>query len=272
MKMILIVLVVILAAAAIVNGVMYFQQRNDIASLQTQLNAVKGDINTLTNITSTTATNPGQTVSTTVITQASQTDSSAIIALIPKIEPVVVRIDVSGTGFQASGSGFIIDSAGYVMTNQHVIDSATSINVTLQSGQQIAATVTAQDSTLDLAIIKLNSNVANLPVTPLGTMNDVVLGEDVIACGFPLGLDLPGPASVTRGIVSAIRTIDNVTYIQTDVTINPGNSGGGLFTVSGKMIGITTAAVVPAFVDAENVGLAIPIDILQKYINANLKK
>jgi len=75
-----------------------------------------------------------------------------------------------------------------------------------------------------------------------------------------LGTDLPGPASFTLGIIFALRNIDSVRYIQTDVTIDPGSSGGCLIGFNGKLIGITTAAVLPSNLDAENVGLAVPLD------------
>jgi len=201
----------------------------------------------------------------------SQNSVNTVIDVVRNLEPVVVRIDVTGSNFTASGSGFIIDSSGYVMTNQHVIDSTTSINVTLMNGRQYSATVTSSDVNLDLAILKLSGNISNLPAAILGSDADVIVGEDVVAVGFPLGLDLPGPASFTKGIVSAIRTMDNSTYIQTDVTINPGSSGGCLVTLSGKVIGITSAGIVPPRVDAENVGLAIPVDVFQPYIQNNLK-
>ncbi|HEX7475293.1 MAG TPA: trypsin-like peptidase domain-containing protein [Dehalococcoidales bacterium] len=272
MKILLTVLVVVFAAASIFTGFQYFQQRNDINRIQSQISSVKADVATLKSSLASASGSQSSEISAAAVNSTGQSDSNAIVALIPNVESVIVRINVSGSGFEAAGSGFIIDSAGYILTNQHVIDSANSITVMLKSGQQITAKVTAQDTNLDLAILKLSSNVANLQVVSFGTMSDVIQGEDVIAGGFPLGLDLPGPASFTRGIVSAMRTLNNVTYIQTDVTINPGNSGGCLFTLSGKVIGVTTAAVVPAMVDAENVGLAIPVDVIQKYIQANLKK
>ena len=94
----------------------------------------------------------------------------------------------------------------------------------------------------------------------------------MIAAGFPLGSDLPGPASFTQGIISAMRTLDGQRYIQSDVQINPGNSGGALVTRnSGKVIGVTSAGILPAGEDIEGIGLAIPIDVIQTYIQNNLK-
>ncbi len=264
--------IIVFSLVSIAAIILFFQQRSTVDDLQSQLSSLKAEVSSFQNGL---AANPGVAGAAGTVTSIAsniQSTSGVIVALVPRIEPVVVRIDVTGSGFQASGSGFIIDSAGHIVTNQHVIDSAKSIKVTLQDGQQIGATVTAQDTNVDLAILHLNSSVANLPVAVLGSTNDVILGEEVVACGFPLGLDLPGPASVTQGIISAMRSLNNLKYIQTDVTINPGNSGGCLFTLSGKVIGVTSATVVPAMVDAENVGLAIPIDVVQKFIQTNLKK
>ena len=194
-----------------------------------------------------------------------------VVSLIPSMTPVVVRTDVTGQGFKAAGSGFIIDNRGYIITNQHVIDQATSISLTLNSGKQYTATVSSSDQNLDLAILKPNTSDTNFPVAALGSPGDVVIGEDVVAVGFPLGTNLPGPATFTKGIVSAMRILGTDKYMQTDVTINPGNSGGCLVTLSGKVIGITTASVIPPSVDSENIGLAIPIDIAQTFIQSNLK-
>ncbi len=201
-----------------------------------------------------------------------QATTNSVVDVVKLIEPTVVRIDVTGQGFQASGSGYIVDTRGYLLTNQHVIDSAVTINVTLMNGQQSTAAVVHADANLDLALLKLNSNISGLKAVTLGTADDIIVGEDVVACGFPLGTDLPGPASFTRGIVSAKRTIQGSSYVQTDVTINPGNSGGCLVTLSGKVIGTTTAGVVPPTIDAENIGLAIPVDVIQPFIQANLPK
>jgi serine protease Do len=192
--------------------------------------------------------------------------------LFTQISPVIVRIDVTGSGFQAAGSGIIIRSDGYVITNEHVIDSTTSITVTLSNNQRYPATVSASDANLDLAILKLGNNPSNLPAAQLGTASDIVIGGVAVAAGFPLGPDLPGPASFTQGIISAIRTLDGQRYVQTDVAINPGNSGGALVNrTNARVIGITTAAVLPQGELVIGIGLAIPIDEIQTYIQNNLK-
>jgi len=187
-----------------------------------------------------------------------------------QVAPTLVRIDVTVAGGLDSGSGTIIDARGYVMTNAHVVAGAQSIQVTLQDGTIMAATVVASDTNQDLAILKLTSSRTNFPVMTLGTMSDVVVGESVMAGGFPLGTDLLGPASFCAGVVSAVRTYSGATYIQTDAQINPGNSGGCLFTLSGKMIGIPSAGIVPAG-DFEGINLAIPINQVSAFITQYVK-
>jgi S1-C subfamily serine protease len=188
------------------------------------------------------------------------------------ITPVIVRVDVTGPGFQASGSGIIIRNDGYVLTNEHVIDGATTIMVTLSNNQQYAATVSSGDVNIDLAILKMTGSPSNLPVATLGSSSDVVIGGVVIAAGFPLGSDLPGPASFTQGIVSAIRNFQGQNYIQTDVAINPGNSGGALVNrTNARVIGVTTSRLLPRGQSVVGIGLAIPIDVMQTYIKNNLK-
>jgi serine protease Do len=189
-----------------------------------------------------------------------------MVDLIHVIQPVIVRIDVTGPGFQASGSGIIIRKDGFLITNQHVIDSATSITVTLSTGQTYPAAVSSSDATIDLAVVKITGAPSDLPAAVLGTDSDIVVGGTVTAAGFPLGSLLPGPASFTRGIVSAIRNLNGQNYIQSDVAINPGNSGGALVTNNGKVIGITSSEILPRGMTVVGIGLAIPINDIRSYI------
>ena len=213
----------------------------------------------------------------TVASQALQVQSTtniSMVDLITLIQPMIVRIDAPNPNALVSGSGVIIRSDGYIITNDHVIDSATSITVTLSNGRQYHATVTAADADLDLAILQLGGNPGVLPSALMGTTADIIVGGVVVAGGFPLGGALPGPASFTQGIVSAVRTVGGKRYIQSDVTINPGNSGGALVSRSnGRLIGITSAGIVENMQqgDIEGIGLAIPIDVIQGFIQANLK-
>jgi serine protease Do len=197
--------------------------------------------------------------------------SMSMTVLLPVVQPVIVRVDVNGPGFQASGSGIIIRSSGVIITNEHVIDKADTVTVTVNDGQQYSAAITASDSTVDLALLKLTDNPSNLKVALMGSIEDIGIGINVVAAGYPLGPELPGPASFTRGIVSAIRTLAGQKYVQTDVAINPGNSGGALVINSGKVIRITTAAIMPDGEQIVGIGLAIPIDVIQTYIQNNLK-
>jgi serine protease Do len=185
-----------------------------------------------------------------------------IASLVTAVSPAVVRIDVTGPGFKVSGSGFIVDQSGYVITNQHVIVSSNSIQITLMTSETYKATVVDSNKTRDLALLKINSSRSDFPKIELGTANDATVGDAVVAVGFPLGPLLAGPASFTSGIVSALRTIDGLQYIQTDAAINQGNSGGPLVDMRGRVQGICTAALVDS--NAQGIGLVIPIaDVLQ---------
>ena len=205
-------------------------------------------------------------------------------SIVPQVEPTIVRIDVTLNDGSSLGSGIIIDNRGYIITNAHVISGDSyiisnaqvitggqSIKVTLKDGTILSATVIGFDMNQDLAIIKLNTTRTDFPVMTLGTMDDVSVGEDVMAGGFPAGADLPGPATFTAGIVSALRTYSGANYIQFDAAINPGNSGGCLVTLSGKMIGITTSGIVPTNEDFENINLAIPINQVSAFIAQYVK-
>jgi S1-C subfamily serine protease len=186
--------------------------------------------------------------------------SASFASIVPQVEPTIVRVDVTITGGLVSGSGTIIDNRGYVVTNAHVITGGQSIKVTLKDGTILSATVIGSDTNQDLAIIRLTTTRSDFPVMTLGTMADVLVGEDVMTAGFPGGTELPGPATFTSGIVSALRTYSGSNHIQTDAPINPGNSGGCLITLSGRMIGIPSAGIAPPREDFEDVNLAIPIN------------
>jgi serine protease Do len=192
-------------------------------------------------------------------------------SLVPQVEPAIVRVDVTVPNGLASGSGTIIDKRGYIVTNNHVVNGGQSIKVTLKDGTVLAGMVIGADATQDLAIIKLTTSRADFPVMPLGTMADVLVGESVMAVGFPAGTSLPGPATFTAGVISAIRPFQSATYIQTDTPVNPGNSGGCLFTLGGKMIGIPSEGIMPTSQDFEDINLAIPINQITAFIAKYVK-
>ena len=158
----------------------------------------------------------------------------------------------------SSGSGFVLTEDGYIVTNHHVIDGATSVKVTLYSGETYDATVIGSDEDYDIAVIKINAK--NLTAASYGDSSELSVGDLVVAIGNPLG-ELGGSAS--SGIISALDrslTVDNknLTLLQTDASINPGNSGGGLFDQYGNLIGIVVAKSTGS--DVEGLGFAIPIN------------
>ncbi|MBQ4527115.1 MAG: trypsin-like peptidase domain-containing protein [Clostridia bacterium] len=171
---------------------------------------------------------------------------------------------------QSSGSGVIISSDGYIVTNNHVIENATKINVILNNGQEYEAKLIGSDSKTDLAVIKIETT--GLTFAQMGTSSSLRVGETAIAIGNPLGQEFAG--TTTQGIISGLNrsvTIDNKTMnlIQTDAAINPGNSGGALVNQYGHLIGINTAKI--SSDTLEGLGFAIPIDeakpIIQELID-----
>jgi serine protease Do len=155
------------------------------------------------------------------------------------------------------GSGFIINPGGYIVTNNHVVDGASSVQVKLSDGREFSATVVGRDPKTDLALIKIEAS--GLPTIPLGDSSKLEVGMPVMAIGNPFGLE----QTVTTGIVSGTgRVIGEGPYddfIQTDASINPGNSGGPLINAQGQAIGINTAIATQTG-GSVGIGFAIPID------------
>jgi serine protease Do len=168
------------------------------------------------------------------------------------------------------GSGFIISKDGYILTNNHVVEGADSIKVTLSDNRDFDAKVIGTDPQSDLALIKIN-DPENLPVLPLGDSSKLEAGEWVIAIGNPFGLS----QTVTVGVVSAtgrssVGISDYENFIQTDAAINPGNSGGPLINGRGEVVGINTALFSKTG-GYMGIGFAIPIN-MAKSIEAQLQK
>ena len=161
----------------------------------------------------------------------------------------------------SSGSGFVITQDGYIVTNQHVVSGASSVNVTLYNGDTYPATVVGGDSDYDVAVLKINASGLQ-PVT-LGESADVNVGDTVMAIGNPLG-ELT--FSMSGGYVSSCNRAINVdgtpfNMIQVDCSINPGNSGGPLFNSYGEVIGIVSAKYSSySNTTVEGIGFAIPIN------------
>lgn len=204
---------------------------------------------------------------------AGKTISSTVsfVDIVPAAEPSITRVDVTLRNGFSAGSGTIIDKRGFIITNAHVVNGARSIEVTLKDGTQLPATIIRSDNKKDMAIIKLTTDRIDFPAMQLGTMADVTIGMPVMAMGFPIGPDLPGPATFTAGVVSAIREYSGEDYIQTDTPLNPGNSGGCLFDLNGKMLGIPTAIITPNNHDFEDINLVIPIEQASAFIEQNVK-
>lgn len=168
------------------------------------------------------------------------------------------------------GSGFIVSSDGYIMTNNHVVEKATKIQVTLHGGKKVLATVVGCDPKTDLAVIKIDEK--KLPSLPFGDSDKLEVGDWAIAVGNPFGLE----ASVTVGVVSAkgrnqLHITDFDDFIQTDAAINPGNSGGPLLNIDGEIIGINTA-IVSGSGGYMGIGFAIPSNMASRIKDQLIKE
>jgi len=172
----------------------------------------------------------------------------------------VVEITVSVPGGQAQGSGFVYDTKGNIVTNDHVVDSASSITVAFPDGSTYPAKLVGNDASTDLAVIKVNAPASKLHPLTLGDSSQLSVGDSVVAIGAPFGL----AETVTSGIVSALHrqmTSPNgfaiADSIQTDAAINHGNSGGPLLDSSGHVIGVNTQIKSDSGGN-EGVGFAVP--------------
>ena len=167
----------------------------------------------------------------------------------------------------SSGSGFIYTADGFIVSNQHVVANASSINVTLYNGDTYPATLVGSDSDYDVAVLKIDAK--DLPAVTLGSSTDVNVGDTVMAIGNPLG-ELT--FSMSQGIVSCVNRAINVegtpfNMIQVDASINPGNSGGPLMNLYGEVVGIVSAKYSSyANTTVEGLGFAIPINDVQSII------
>jgi serine protease DegQ len=169
---------------------------------------------------------------------------------------------------QGLGSGVIVSPEGYILTNNHVIDGASEIEVTLSDSRRAIAQVIGTDPDTDLAILRINLD--RLPVITLGNSDMAQVGDRVLAIGNPFGVG----QTVTSGIVSAlgrnqlgINTFEN--FIQTDAAINPGNSGGALVDVNGSLLGINTA-IYSRSGGNMGIGFAIPVSTARQVLELSL--
>src|ERR1700678_2910496 len=208
------------------------------------------------------------------LTQASaapayDTEEQQNIAVYKKALPSVVNITSTAVAFdffygpvpqQGQGSGFILDKQGHILTNNHVIDNAQRVEVTLSDKHHYKATVVTVDKGHDLALVKINA--PNLVPATLSDSSGLAVGQRVYAIGNPFGLS----GTMTRGIISAIRSIKGPQgnpiedAIQTDASVNPGNSGGPLLNSRGEVIGITTLIASNGADQSSGIGFASPIN------------
>ncbi len=196
---------------------------------------------------------------------------STITAIYAQASPAVVEINVtsqsSGSFFggytqSGQGSGFVVDNSGDIVTNNHVVDGATTVQVTFANGNTVSATVLGKDATDDLALIKVDASAVN-GITPLTLADSSSLqpGQTAIALGSPFGLT----NSITVGVISGLnRTAggSQTSMIQTDADIQPGNSGGPLLNSSGQVVGVDTATEG----QGTGIGFAVPSNTVKKVL------
>ncbi|TLX96972.1 MAG: PDZ domain-containing protein [Thaumarchaeota archaeon] len=201
-----------------------------------------------------------------------------IIKAVEKLSGSVVSIDsvrlardyrFGVVPLEGQASGVIIDSTGYIVTNNHVIDGAAKVQVTLKDGRTFVGEVVGTDPATDVALVRVDG--VNLPAANLGDSESLKAGQIVLAIGNALGL--PGGPSVSMGVIGALgRPLPGTDFvlegfIQTDAAINPGNSGGPLADLSGNVIGINTA-MIPF---AQGVGFAIPTHTVNRVVEQILR-
>jgi S1-C subfamily serine protease len=200
-----------------------------------------------------------------------------VIRVYREVSPAVVHITSTALAYdfffnevpqKGTGSGFIINEQGYIVTNNHVVEDAKSLEVTLANGKKVPARLVGRDPNNDLAVIKIDVPDQKLQVARLGSSEQLQVGQMTIAIGNPFGLD----RTVTTGVVSSLkralrapngREIRDV--IQTDAAINPGNSGGPLLNSRGEVIGINTAIFSPTG-GSVGIGFAIPVSTAKRLL------
>ena len=211
---------------------------------------------------STVSTSAGNTLVGTTVSSVAAAVSDSVVEI--TTESVATSTFFSNYVTTGAGSGVVFTSDGYIVTNNHVIEDANTITVTLHNGEIYTAELIATDSKTDLAVIKIDAS--DLTPAILGDSDALVIGEDAIAIGNPLG-ELGG--TVTNGIISALDrevTVDGqkMNLLQTNAAINPGNSGGGLFNAKGELIGIVSAK--SSGEDIEGLGFAIPVNDVKEVV------
>jgi len=208
-------------------------------------------------------------------------EQGGLVALYVNVNPGTVAIITD----QGQGSGFVYDGQGHIVTNYHVIEGATVIEIRFTSGFMTYGTVIGTDLDSDLAIVKVDAPAAELHPLPLGDSDSLQVGQTVVAIGNPFGLN----STMTVGIISALgRTLDSAheapggrpftagDIIQTDAAINPGNSGGPLFNINGEVIGINRAIRTLSATETgqpvnSGIGFAVSINIVKRVAPSLIK-
>lgn len=201
----------------------------------------------------------------------STSSEQAFSTIYNQVSPSVVSINVSGTSsdgsqFQAAGTGFVIDKQGHIVTNDHVVDSTSLIEVNFLDGTIVKAEVVGVDPDSDLAVIKVDLPESELNPVTFGDSDKLFIGQTTLAIGSPFNQRW----TLTTGIISALdRTISGQTQysvgsaIQTDAAINPGNSGGPLLDLQGEVIGVNSQ-ILSQSNSSSGVGFAIPINLVKR--------
>lgn len=210
----------------------------------------------------------------TTITSTSSSSGTTLQALqeaaIAKIEPSVVELKVTTAQGGQIGSGVIIDTKGDIVTNNHVVSGEQTIEVVLSNGSTEQAQLIGTDTADDLAVVRI-APYAHMVVAQIGNSSQVVVGQEVLAVGNPLGIT----ETATEGIVSALnRSVTESTgvtishAIQTDAAVNPGNSGGALINLQGQLVGIPTLTAIDTETNttAEGVSFAIPSNLVKTVV------
>ena len=200
-----------------------------------------------------------------------------VIGVYKQVSPAVVHVASIALAYDfffnpvpqaGTGSGFLIDEQGHIVTNNHVVEDAKSLEVTLADGTKVPATLVGRDPNNDLAVIKISVPGRRLQFIPLGDSGALQIGQLAIAIGNPFGLD----RTVTTGVISSLnRSLRSDSgremrgIIQTDAAINPGNSGGPLLNSRGEVIGINSAIFSPSG-GSVGIGFAIPVNTAKRLI------
>lgn len=210
--------------------------------------------------------------------QALTADEKVNIKIYQEASPAVVNITSVALTYdffyqvvpkQGSGSGVIIDPDGLVITNNHVIEDASKLTVTLHDGTEYDASIVGRDVSNDIAVLKITGG-KKFDYIKFGDSSQIQVGQEVLAIGNPFGLK----GTLTTGVISSIgrtlradngRLMENI--IQTDAAINPGNSGGALLNTSGDLVGVNTAIFSPGAAGNIGIGFAIPVNTVKRIVS-----